>query len=83
MKVGTAVQLFLRGRVIASAVVDFIGGHGSVKKWGKMSVGSKKAIVTLRERCGTMRKGKEQLRKGKKSIKKLLMHKYICLYNLQ
>ena len=38
LKVGTTVQLFLRGRVVASAVVDFVGGHGSVKKWGKMSV---------------------------------------------
>lgn len=45
LKVGTAVQLFLRGKVVASAVVDFVGGHGSVKKWGKMSVGSKKAIA--------------------------------------
>ena len=52
LKAGNSVQLFMRGKVVASAVVDFVGGHGIVRKWGKMSVG-----LYISSRTSLLRRG--------------------------
>jgi len=47
IQVDSSVDVVVRGRVIARGVVTFLGGGGLQKKWGGITIGTKKAIIKL------------------------------------
>jgi len=44
---GMPVEYQHRGRTRASGTIVFVGGNGQARKWGTLTVGSKKAIIKL------------------------------------
>lgn len=49
LKAGLDVEYMQSGRIVALAKIEFVGGYGETRKWGKLTVGANKALIKLTE----------------------------------
>jgi hypothetical protein len=53
---GTSVEYFNHGRSRALAKIVFVGGTGPTRKWGKMTIGARRALICITEvKCKSTR----------------------------
>eukprot|EP00978_Attheya_sp_CCMP212_P038275 scaffold188117_cov52-Attheya_sp.AAC.1 len=53
---GTSVEYFNHGRSRALAKIAFVGGTGPTRKWGKMTIGARRALICITEvKCKSSR----------------------------